>query len=478
MKSTILTKPSLLQSIQSQTASGSGNKLKKSKVLGFEVVNASVAETVYWIANQAQSRKPTQIAFLSAHNANVARKNWRYRDTLENVDALLPDGVGVALAAKIGGQQFDGSLNSSDLFGHLCRCLSFRRMPVFFLGGRPGVAKQAAQKTSTEIPNIKIAGHRHGFFNPREEDAVIDEINASGARVVFVSMGAPNQDVWIARVRYRLHAPVVIGVGALFDSISGRSPRAPLWMRKAGIEWLYRFKREPRRLRRSFFAGRLSFAIHAMASALSQHKKRMFCGLDAFMTRSLDVIGSAVGLILLAPLLLGVAAAIRLESPGTALFRQVRIGANGKPFEIVKFRSMRIDGPSQEELSALPDDRNDGVTFKLKKDPRITRLGRFIRKYSIDELPQLWNVLKGEMSLVGPRPALPVEVQKYSKVEMRRLCGKPGITGLWQIKGRANIPFDQQVVLDVAYLQKRSIWLDLVILARTPLAVLSARGAY
>ena len=145
---------------------------------------------------------------------------------------------------------------------------------------------------------------------------------------------------------------------------------------------------------------------------------------------------------------------------------------------MVKFRSMRTDGPSNEALAASTNDRNDGVTFKLKRDPRITLIGSFIRKYSIDELPQLWNVLKGDMSLVGPRPALPSEVERYSRVERRRLRGKPGITCLWQISGRADLPFDRQVVLDVAYLQSRSIWLDVAILLRTPLAVLTARGAY
>ena len=139
---------------------------------------------------------------------------------------------------------------------------------------------------------------------------------------------------------------------------------------------------------------------------------------------------------------------------------------------------MRTDGPSQSALSKLADDRNDGVTFKLKSDPRITRVGSFIRKFSIDELPQLWNVLKGDMSLVGPRPALPVEVEKYTSVERRRLRGKPGITCFWQIQGRADLPFDRQVVLDVAYLQKRTIWMDIGILLKTPKAVLTARGAY
>ena len=466
------------RSTLSATPTGAGKKLDETKVLGFNVVNAKMAETVYWIADRAQARQPTQIAFLNAHCANVARKDWRYRDTLENVEALLPDGSGVAMAAKLNGAPLGDNLNGTDLFGRLCRCLAFRKIPVFFLGGRPGVAQQAAENTKAEIPLLNIAGHRHGYFSPREEQDVIDEINASGARVVFVAFGVPDQDVWISRIRHRLHAPVILGVGGLLDFVSGRIPRAPLWMRKAGLEWMYRLKCEPKRMWRRYIIGNITFTAHALASAMAGRRKSVFKSVDRFFTRGLDIVGAGLGLMFLSPLLLLTAAMIRLESPGSALFRQTRIGENGKPFMMYKFRSMRNDGPSQAELSKMQDDRNDGVTFKLKRDPRITRIGKFIRKASIDELPQLWNVLKGDMSLVGPRPALPVEVEKYSRVERRRLNGKPGITCLWQIEGRANIPFDKQVVLDVTYLQKRSIWMDLVILARTPLAVITARGAY
>ena len=466
------------RSIPSATPTGAGKKLDETKVLGFNVVNAKMAETVYWIADRAQARQPTQIAFLNAHCANVARKDWRYRDTLENVEALLPDGSGVAMAAKLNGAPLGDNLNGTDLFGRLCRCLAFRKIPVFFLGGRPGVAQRAAENTKAEIPLLNIAGHRHGYFSPREEQDVIDEINASGARVVFVAFGVPDQDVWISRIRHHLHAPVILGVGGLLDFVSGRIPRAPLWMRKAGLEWMYRLKCEPKRMWRRYIIGNVSFTAHALASAMAGRRKSVSKSVDRFFTRGLDIVGAGLGLVFLSPLLLLTAAMIRLESPGSALFRQNRIGENGKPFMMYKFRSMRNDGPSQAELSKMPDDRNDGVTFKLKRDPRITRIGKFIRKASIDELPQLWNVLKGDMSLVGPRPALPVEVEKYSRVERRRLNGKPGITCLWQIEGRANIPFDKQVVLDVTYLQKRSIWMDLVILARTPMAVITARGAY
>ena len=457
---------------------GPARKLPTSNILGYDVADLGMAETVYWIADRAQSRTPTQIAFLNAHCANIARKDWQYEDTLKNVDALLPDGSGVALAAKLDGQSLSTNLNGTDLFGPLCRCLAFRKIPVFFLGGRPGVAEAAAENAVDACPGLRVAGHQHGYFSPREEDAIIAKINASGARVVFVAFGVPTQDVWLARVRHRLHAPVVLGVGGLLDFVSGRIPRAPEWMRKTGTEWIYRLKCEPRRMWQRYLVGNFTFTAHAAKYALGQRKRGVLRSIDRGLARAMDVLASGLGMLALSPLLIGTALAVRLESKGPALYRQIRVGENGKPFEIYKFRSMRIDGPSQDELSKMADDRGDGVTFKLKRDPRITRVGQFIRKFSIDELPQLWNVFKGDMSLVGPRPALPVEVEKYTPVERRRLRGKPGITCFWQIQGRADLPFDRQVVLDVAYLQKRSILMDIMILLKTPMAVLTARGAY
>lgn len=457
---------------------GPERTLKTETVLGYDVVKAGMAETVYWIADRAQSRAPTQIAFLNAHCANVARKDWQYRDTLENVDALLPDGSGIALAAKLDRKTLGDNLNGTDLFGPLCRCLAFRNIPIFFLGGRDGVADAAAQNTMADCPNLTVAGTHHGYFSPREEDEVIAKINASGARVVFVAFGVPSQDTWIARVRHRLNAPVILGVGGLLDFASGRIPRAPNWMRQSGTEWLYRLKCEPRRMWQRYLVGNFTFTLNAAKHALGRRKRNIVKSFDRALARGMDMIGSGAGLLVLSPLLLGTALAIRLESKGPSLYRQIRVGENGAEFEIFKFRSMRTDGPSQAELSKQKHDRDDGVTFKLKSDPRITKVGQFIRKFSIDELPQLWNVLKGDMSLVGPRPALPVEVAKYSSVERRRLRGKPGITCFWQIMGRADLAFDRQVVLDVAYLQKRNIWMDIAILLRTPMAVLTARGAY
>jgi exopolysaccharide biosynthesis polyprenyl glycosylphosphotransferase len=194
--------------------------------------------------------------------------------------------------------------------------------------------------------------------------------------------------------------------------------------------------------------------------------------------RALDVTATGLGLIVLAPLLALVALAIRADSPGPVLFSQTRVGKNGEPFRCWKFRSMYVDAEERKAALMADNEMTGGVIFKMKRDPRITAIGRFIRKASIDELPQLWNVFVGDMSLVGPRPAVPSEVAQYTPYERLRLRVKPGITCFWQVSGRSNLPFDEQVRLDLHYARVRSFAVDITLLLRTVPAVLFARGAY
>ncbi|HWG94749.1 MAG TPA: sugar transferase, partial [Mycobacteriales bacterium] len=190
-----------------------------------------------------------------------------------------------------------------------------------------------------------------------------------------------------------------------------------------------------------------------------------------------DLSVALVLVVLLAPLLLTIAAVVRLTSPGPALFTQERLGRDGKPFRVYKFRSMHVDAEARlAELRSLNE--HDGVLFKVREDPRITRAGRVLRKYSLDELPQLLNVLRTDMSLVGPRPPLRSEVERYEGHAHRRLLVRPGITGLWQVSGRSDLSWDDTVRLDLQYVENWSLALDISILVRTVSAVLASRGAY
>ena len=195
--------------------------------------------------------------------------------------------------------------------------------------------------------------------------------------------------------------------------------------------------------------------------------------------RSLDVLVAVTCLTLLSPLLLLVAVLIKLTDGGPVLFWQTRLGRWGRPFAFPKFRSMVPNAEALvDQLLAHNDHKESGVTFKMRSDPRKTWIGRIIRKLSIDELPQLWCVLKGEMTLVGPRPPVPREVALYSLADRRRLEVTPGLTCIWQVSGRGNVPFPQQVEMDVQYIESQSLWLDVKLLAKTIPAVVLGRGAF
>ncbi len=196
------------------------------------------------------------------------------------------------------------------------------------------------------------------------------------------------------------------------------------------------------------------------------------------LKRAIDIVCSGLGLVVLSPLFAVIALAVKLTSPGPVFFCQTRVGRYGRHFRFWKFRSMRTDA---EKLKAELESRNeskDGVIFKMKDDPRITKVGRFLRRTSLDELPQLWNVFIGDMSLVGPRPPVPSEVAQYTLEDRKRLDVIPGITCLWQIKGRSEIPFHEQVRLDKEYILASSVWKDIVILLKTIPAIIGGKGAY
>ena len=206
---------------------------------------------------------------------------------------------------------------------------------------------------------------------------------------------------------------------------------------------------------------------------------RIQVGSLQFLKRSLDIVAVLPALVLLFPLFAGVAVLIRLHDGGPVLYWQKRVGRYGREFSFPKFRSMCVDSDAMRaKIVAQNQHGKDGVTFKMKRDPRITPIGRFIRRFSIDELPQLWSVLAGDMTLVGPRPPIPSEVLLYSLRDRERLTVVPGLTCFWQVNGRSEIPFDQQVNMDIEYIHQRSLWTDIKLLFKTIPAVIFGRGAY
>jgi exopolysaccharide biosynthesis polyprenyl glycosylphosphotransferase len=222
------------------------------------------------------------------------------------------------------------------------------------------------------------------------------------------------------------------------------------------------------------FAGRLVLRLHVLYQRFRSgwHDSSPDC-----VKRLVDILLSAIALVVLSPVFLLIALLVKLEDRGPIFFAQTRVGRHGREFKMFKIRSMCLD--AEQRLKELMERNNhtEGVTFKIKDDPRITRVGKWLRKLSFDELPQFFNVLIGDMSLVGPRPPVPREVAKYTMAHRRRLAIKPGITCLWQISGRSEIDFSGQVLLDVNYIENQSLWTDLKILGLTVPAVISGKGA-
>lgn len=198
----------------------------------------------------------------------------------------------------------------------------------------------------------------------------------------------------------------------------------------------------------------------------------------SFMKRALDIVLSLAGLIFLMPLFIVVAVWIKLEDPdGSVFFKQNRVGKDETLFPMFKFRSM-VSNAEALKQQLMSQNEVEGAMFKMKNDPRVTRVGRVLRKTSIDELPQLWNVLIGDMSLVGPRPALPSEVSEYTTYDKKRLAVTPGCTGLWQVSGRSNLSFEQMVELDLTYIRERSVFYDLKIMMKTVSVLLGSKDAF
>ncbi|WFF41699.1 WecB/TagA/CpsF family glycosyltransferase [Salinicola endophyticus] len=449
--------------------------LATAPLFGLSLVSATLEAAVDAITERAAQRTPTTINFINAHCVNVTRRDAQYRQSLAQTDLLLPDGSGIRIASKLAGSPLGDNLNGTDLFPALCDRAATRGLSIYLLGGSPGTAAKAADAMQQRYPTLDIAGTQHGFFAAEETELLISRINRAKPDLLFVGFGVPIQENWIAENRHRLQVPVVLGVGGLFDYYADNVSRAPAWVRRCGCEWMWRLAQEPRRLAQRYLIGNVTFLAHATLAGLKARLDRT--PYHAALKRLVDVTIAGSALLVLAPLFALISLAIRTEDRGPALFRQRRIGANGKPFMMLKFRSMVRDAEARR-AELLASSERDGVCFKMKRDPRITRVGAWLRKTSLDELPQLINVLRGDMSIVGPRPALPDEVITYRDASWQRLGGKPGITCTWQVSGRADIPFEQQVVMDIDYLNSRSILRDFALMLRTVPAVLSRRGAY
>ncbi|WP_121066063.1 sugar transferase [Chachezhania antarctica] len=438
------------------------------ELFGLPVVSASTPHVVNQLLMPGRN---SRVAFLNAHCANVMARDTTYADSLQTADMILPDGIGVELAARMRGKSIAENLNGTDFTPALLQAAADRGLSVFLFGGQPGVADEAATALCHRIPGLRIAGTRNGFDGAANSSAAIAAINASRADIVLVAMGVPRQDVWLAKNARLLDARITLGVGALFDFLAGRVQRAPGIVRRAKCEWIWRLAMEPRRMAGRYLVGNFTFLARAAKDAIIRADR-----VNA-TRRALDITIAGSALLALAPVLPVVFAAIKLDSRGPVFFRQDRIGKDGKTFSMFKFRTMRTD-MADPRAAVMHQKVAQGVRLKSRTDPRITRVGQILRRWSIDELPQIVNVLRGEMSIVGPRPVLPQEYAAFPKRAMGRFAVKPGLTGIWQVSGRADIGFDKMIEMDLAYAASRTALLDLLLIFMTFKAVVAGRGAY
>jgi exopolysaccharide biosynthesis polyprenyl glycosylphosphotransferase len=703
-------------------AATSNNK-DKSRLLGIDIDSLTAGQFLDRIDTFIKSGKPHQISYLNADCLNKCWSDRLYREVISESDLVYADGMGVVWASRLFGNPLPERLNANDLLPQFCQRSEEKNYRIFLLGGEKGIAEKTAEDLKTKYPNLQIVGCHHGYFSgKKEEEDVITLIHESKVDILIVGMGAPKQELWIKNNIDRLGAPVAWGVGGLLDYSAKGLQRAPVWMRKAGMEWFWRLCLEPRRLWRRYLLGNLLFtfrvgflifadalsatlawfAAYALRAFLIPHiaflpgyllkplnpfnnyiialpmiiitwiiicasmdlyrrqtfrtsfeelsaivkmsflflitsmavafllkdlslgrsvlilsstmsfmmmvvtrliwssvekslfeegigrvrtlivgsdqyvqkaidrlqtdrnKKYMILGIldddyapgdsiygqpilgkvhtlpewaktlaadeiffadpklekrnllnlvascgentsvrqyniltdlfgvitdhaffdaddeipfkvlkrggitpfEQILKRFLDI--SMAGFMLLCALSFFpiICILIRLSSTGAAIFRHKRIGLNGQPFIMYKFRTMYQEVNEYEEAPIKVD------------DSRILPIGRFLRRTSLDELPQLWNVIKGEMSMVGPRPEMSFIVEDYEPWQRRRLTVVPGITGLWQISGRKDRPLHSNLEYDFYYIQNQSLLFDIIILLKTFPVVLFGKGAY
>lgn len=230
------------------------------RLFGVELFDTTLECAAGWLIERAWYGKQVHVAFANAHCINVMYRDQVYQWAFTHADRIFVDGSGMAIAARASGMKLTENVNGTDLFPVLCATAAKFNTGLFLFGGQAGVAAQAAEKMTARIPGLRISGTRHGYLQTSDEEAeLIETINASGARIVLVGMGVPGQEIWIARNRHRLSARVIMGVGGLFDYYSGRIPRAPQLLRRAGLEWTWRLAMEPRRLAGRYIHGNCEF---------------------------------------------------------------------------------------------------------------------------------------------------------------------------------------------------------------------------
>ena len=484
-------------------------------VLGMRVDATSYAEATGLILRWAQRGESRTVIEVPVNAVMESYDHPEFRQVINRADLVTPGGMPIVWTMRWLGVKSQPRVYGPELTLHVCAAAARIGMPVGFYGGSEQALALMQKRLVEQYPGLTITyAHSPPFrlLTPAEEEKVAADIRQSGCRILFVGLGCPKQERWMERHRGVLPA-VMLGVGAAFDFISGQKRQAFPWMQAAGLEWLFRWATEPRRLFYRYAYHNPRFVVltarqllrervlgmgqtdglspddgagtgradlpaltltdvKAMAETLREKRGQLM------LKRLIDFGTASLGLLFLAPALLIIAALIWMGSPGPVIFRQSRVGRRGKPFVMYKFRTMRVEADSAE-AEAQAAAAKAGILVKGKDDSRVTRIGRFLRSTSLDELPQLFNVFKGDMSFVGPRPLLAFMLAGCPEFAQARALIRPGITGLWQVHERENNTSAQVMMpYDLQYIRQFSLGSDFAILIRTPFVVVAGHGAF
>lgn len=418
------------------------------RLFGMPLSTARPAEIFHAICQRASSGTRSTLLVIDGWMVRAMRTNTEVSRAVGQADILLPASRSVRWAARLSGQRFADIIDTPNFATDLCQHAQAAGQSVFLVCDDAARAHSAHRTLQMSAPGLRLAGASAIGSDGQTDGDCIAAINQSGANIVLIDLPPAHLARWIARNRANIDAPVLLGCS---NALCQNSANAARWLMHHALP---------------YWGQAINHAMQSSAQRNTHSAKR-----------ALDLAIALTACVLLGPLFAALCLLITLDDRGPIFFRQTRIGANGKPFNMWKFRSMSVDAEARR-ANLLDQTERDGVCFKMKRDPRITRVGGWLRRLSLDELPQIINVVQGHMSIVGPRPALPQEVMTYDGRSRQRLLGTPGLTCSWQVSGRAEIPFEQQVEMDIAYLEQRSLMGDIGLIARTVPAVVSGRGAY
>lgn len=471
--------------------------------LGLSFARLEPNRFISWIGLGLMTPGNKTLSFVDATLLNQCCNDKQAYEMLKRAELLVPRGQALQLQLSAYHGSNQPSIPTQVLYDELLLELESRRLTTVFLASDKKMVAALEPLLLQRYPklnySIETLNDQYHFSTTQ----LAANLQQSESRVIISLLESPQQERMLSRLNRLMQDQLFIGIGAgLPESILElRANESTLWRRISlalrkkrhsillkPTQWLgYAARWFEAKLHPQGDATQLNLAI--LGSSWRSRLLRTLIALKAssfrvrrvmgrLLKRALDLVGVGTGLLLLSPLLIIVALVIKLSSPGPIFYSQMRVGLRGKLFRMWKFRSMYTDADKRKAELEAQNEMAGGVLFKMKRDPRITPIGRVIRRLSIDELPQLLNVLTGEMSLVGPRPALPQEVEAYPVLARARLEVKPGLTGLWQISGRSDLPFDKQVLLDTAYVHTQSTTNDIKLIAKTIPAVVSGKGAY